>query len=1757
MRCKPALYLYLVLCLALPLLGAESFPLTAGKFKVLLSPIGGKLMSLEYDGVTYSQPLSNNGSFYDRLYFSSEQKETMEDFGKLRYEVESWRSDAKGAEVTFTVCGVAMLNFIRLHKTYQFPAQGDTCKITYTLTNLSQQERSVGITNRNFFRRMDEIGMPNNFYQHRQEGRYEITYPGTATRDEWGLNPAFSWMAFAGKDGKGALITLPPQKLSAFYQWFGKDVFTQEWFTREMQLAPGDSLSYTVEMQFTDDINTLLSNASRPELQVRNQIGKPALYPLIYSGNLPEGKNVLPKNAPDSVSANFVDVSVKRQSHPSIRSVRFLAGADPELICVRETANGHPMPDRLVPFSASKLDNGEVQVLVRVPGFNPEGVYYSKLQDGYALDTRRRNRVQAYLDFTFRITLGEKCPVNYDQEQFAAGPNLLYNGNFEIPAQNANFPDGFFRQQVYAQKNPAFFWEAAGGCDNSRCLRIEMSNQDSRSIFDCEFIPEPGRSYTASAWIQVDNPLHEWTNVSISFQDAQGQPIQDRRIRLKITRESYRWSKISETFMAPDNAVSASLYFRTYRPGQTMLVDNVSIVPEEIPAQPVSRLESLRRQLMLGFYKPLELLETISHQAVTAHEKWFTPAADALPELLYLSAINSSPEDTTRRTIVELSQRMELTYNFIPLLRKIENINSTGFFGVNGSTMAPVLEEYVLERLRLLPETPKLVLVQGLNFSNQVQPEFVDILQGMQDAGAVFLFLDCSEVPEALAGAPVPLPPGVLAVPELSKVSRRSLAGFLEFRQRGNARCAILNQNFLRGNPSVPKEMNRQTYYSYYGRDFPFWEYTHLAICRTLRALANITPDASVSSISLAGEQLQLQVQAATAVNATLVLDFRGMHREQDGVSRQACQLAAGNNTLNIDLPPLPAGTHILHYQLLNPEQKILDAGAFRFDTTAAYLIEAAEFAIPERIFERGKPINFTVKITPPPEGCTLECIFEDTDFRETARESRSATAVNEFSVNLPGPYTTLCRIALHLKKDGRLLARRWEEISLPGPALEITDVHGYMWIARPQMNEILRDLGFDMVSSGYRQKNIRSGLFRNLRNLDLAPGPIGSGRVFGRPEVDYEGDPVTAPIRKPCFSDPELQRAAKEIILQTAQEQNYRYYDVKHHFLQDEAGLGQSVCYSPHCLKAFREHLQVVYPSLQALNQEWGCQFPDWEAVTPVQFKELPDQNRMGRWLDHKMFMSWTFAHKWCGSVISALKEAVPGTKAGLSGTQNPGYGYDWVQMMPHFEFLAYYSGIQRTLVHSFSPPGFKGGQWSGGYTPAHIRYEQYNHTTLWDNLFRGAGLIPNWHGSAMLGDLTPSESLCVYSETLKEIKRGAGKLVLSAKESPEVAVLYSHASFFAAVGTIGSNEWQQTQNSWNALLSDLKIPFRFLAYNDLAQNGVPANYKVVILPAVLSLSDQESTALRQFVERGGTLLADFAPGRFNQHGTRGENPILSRLFPTSSTAIAPLARELTINGVTGKFRLAEAEVPVFSEKKLGSGRAILANLMPGGYQNINLGGGGEVAMVASGAAQFCLNLRRIFSSLLQECGVTPLCRITTLNGELYPCMTILRQDGPNYVFGLLQTNYQGTKFDFDKFTEVKVELPCSGYIYSVREGKYIGQGNSFTCNVVDGWSQLYSIMPTQPTELQLELPSSLPRGAMLSGEYVLNHGTGPLVFHLELLDPKAKPVRLFSRNMRSSDNCGSFSGQIAWNAEPGAWTVQIINVNTGLKAEKTFIVE
>jgi len=67
---------------------------------------------------------------------------------------------------------------------------------------------------------------------------------------------------------------------------------------------------------------------------------------------------------------------------------------------------------------------------------------------------------------------------------------------------------------------------------------------------------------------------------------------------------------------------------------------------------------------------------------------------------------------------------------------------------------------------------------------------------------------------------------------------------------------------------------------------------------------------------------------------------------------------------------------------------------------------------------------------------------------------------------------------------------------------------------------------------------------------------------------------------------------------------------------------------------------------------------------------------------------------------------------------------------------------------------------------------------------------------------------------------------------------------------------------------LRDSGLQYSFVSYADVIQRGVPDEYRVLILPACLALSDAEARAIRAFCERGGTVIADYLPGLWDQHG-------------------------------------------------------------------------------------------------------------------------------------------------------------------------------------------------------------------------------------------------------------------------------------------------
>ena len=70
-------------------------------------------------------------------------------------------------------------------------------------------------------------------------------------------------------------------------------------------------------------------------------------------------------------------------------------------------------------------------------------------------------------------------------------------------------------------------------------------------------------------------------------------------------------------------------------------------------------------------------------------------------------------------------------------------------------------------------------------------------------------------------------------------------------------------------------------------------------------------------------------------------------------------------------------------------------------------------------------------------------------------------------------------------------------------------------------------------------------------------------------------------------------------------------------------------------------------------------------------------------------------------------------------------------------------------------------------------------------------------------------------------------------------------------------------------------------VSYIDLIQQGVPPEYRVLILPACLCLSDVEARQIKTFCRQGGTVIADYLPGLWDQHGKgRPSGGVLDDMF-------------------------------------------------------------------------------------------------------------------------------------------------------------------------------------------------------------------------------------------------------------------------------------
>ncbi len=355
-----------------------------------------------------------------------------------------------------------------------------------------------------------------------------------------------------------------------------------------------------------------------------------------------------------------------------------------------------------------------------------------------------------------------------------------------------------------------------------------------------------------------------------------------------------------------------------------------------------------------------------------------------------------------------------------------------------------------------------------------------------------------------------------------------------------------------------------------------------------------------------------------------------------------------------------------------------------------------------------------------------------------------------------------------------------------------------------------------------------------------------------------------------------------------------------------------------------------------------------------------------------------WTFNDSYWNNFIGDLVEfsnsVDPDTPCGWVGGQSPNAfgGYDYAKAMRKVQFLeAYNIGGSQAVIRSFNP--------HNAIPTVTTHFHQNTPDSAWQTWYylahgnRGfIGWVENWFDGATPKnwhkDITPH-----YLEAGKKI----GPLLSGAEwQHDGVAIYYSHSSIqlgwimdAAAHGTTWINRngddrlgsAHQGRKAWENMLRDSGLQYNFISYADVIQHGIPREYKVLILPACLCLSDVEARRIRTFVEAGGTVIADFMPGLWDQHGKgRAAGGALDDIFGVKHSSDLKVAdvfggklwcelnqdanfgwktydsfltyRNTCIKDASG-FDKAVRNMKTVNVNHIGKGKAVLLNLSPQWY--------------------------------------------------------------------------------------------------------------------------------------------------------------------------------------------------------------------------------
>ena len=683
--------------------------------------------------------------------------------------------------------------------------------------------------------------------------------------------------------------------------------------------------------------------------------------------------------------------------------------------------------------------------------------------------------------------------------------------------------------------------------------------------------------------------------------------------------------------------------------------------------------------------------------------------------------------------------------------------------------------------------------------------------------------------------------------------------------------------------------------------------------------------------------------------------------------------------------------------------------------------------------------------------------------------------------------------------------------------------------------------------------------------------------------------------------------------------------------------------------LDVFRAWLQKRYHTLAALNQEWGSNFAAWDLVHPPTTDQVlltdkpkstfslvpepvsarpvlvnePSEN-FAAWSDFRAFNDFAFARllREFKAQLQHDANSAYEVRAGVTSVAAPSpfNGWDAAQVAKVLDWAEEHDdACSRDVMRSFSPSMHWLSQVSGP-KPTDV-YQ------LWDRWLRGdCGCIAD--ARTLVDDKQePLPAAKTLAADFRELSSGVTQLRQTATSVHDgVAIYYSPRSLqlnwlldcqpHGSSSSWGAQDWMDRDaasnsgladlRAWSLLLEDLGYAPTYLNAQQLHSGVLATSHtKVLILPRVVALSDEETAAIRKFAKSGGVVVADGACGLFDGSGKR--RPALgleTHCAGALDNDFGIARRDLSINDVStdasaARVTLIDAEThkpvgpsspelrvlepgvvpymggrtaggastevgagtltgcPAFITRASGKGHFVYLNLLLQDYTALREAPDAKLFMYFDvpraqyekqfGAPTGGEAVRLVLGDLLGEaCAASPL---KVWSDESVPIRGLRQsrfQFGDHELFGL-QRRFGSATVE----QTVWVGTASNRCWYDVRNGQFLGTGKSVKARLNPLRPTLLAALPYKVERLNLKLRRIDPRGSFKATATIitaLDLTPGTHVFHAEITNDAGVVLPAYTQTFIAAEGQQDFQIVLGLNEPAGIYHLTVRDVETGI---------